>query len=262
MHYHMLLLNLHEPALYDAHNLDDFRPPYTIRAYPLTKPTSTTEISVEVAHAIAQCTMSAQHILKTFNGLLGSTLLSIPVITYTRMTYAVVILTKLHVSASTSSSATSLRPQNGDTSPTKFLLRLIDRLGSAAGPDRFRVPAVFQAALCRLEEWCEEHLDQPVGQQRSGLIEPMMHLNIDNVNKNITKGRLMHSTGVHTAVDPVVNPVMDTRCPGIPPNWQGSPSFNSGLWLDTSEGGSMLDLSDSFFDFIFVSQSAEDGHIY
>ncbi|OTA03892.1 hypothetical protein A9Z42_0044680 [Trichoderma parareesei] len=98
MHYHMVLISLNEPAFYDAHDMQDFRPPYRLRPLPLAKGFDDPG-SIVIANSLAQCVSSAQTVINTFLGIPTETLRVMPVIVYTRITYAAVTLIKFDVSA-------------------------------------------------------------------------------------------------------------------------------------------------------------------
>ncbi|KAK7408438.1 hypothetical protein QQX98_009365 [Neonectria punicea] len=154
IHYQMILVSLNEPSLYNDHEISDFRPPYIIRALPL-------------------CAVSAQHLISSFLGLSVEALRSVPVITYTRMAHAVIVLVKVHVSSQAQSG-------QGDTvldqewMPKQFLLRIMNRLELAAGQQRLDVPVAFHCILSNLTRWCDNNLGQH--DLSDQVIEPLVHL--------------------------------------------------------------------------------------
>lgn len=192
IHYQMILVSLDEPALYGGHEIADFRPPYVIRALPLAKKPQSAD-RVNVIGAITKCAVSAQQLITAFINLPVEVLRSAPVITYTRMSYAVIVLIKVYVSTQ----------RNGDTenslldkewTPKHFLVRILEKLELAAGQQRLDISVTFSCVLANLARWCASNLDQ------NGLsgqfIEPMIHLpgkttNSDTSSVNSDPNHLM-----------------------------------------------------------------------
>ncbi|KAK7431309.1 hypothetical protein QQZ08_002080 [Neonectria magnoliae] len=172
IHYQMILVSLNEPSLYNDHEISDFRPPYIIRALPLVrKPPSTGQM--KGMGAVTQCAVSAQHLISSFLDLSVEALRSVPVITYTRMAYAVIVLVKVYVSgqAQNGQGDTVLDPE---WMPKQFLLRIMNKLDLAAGPQRLDIPVAFHCILSNLARWCTNNLGQHgISDQ---VIEPLVHL--------------------------------------------------------------------------------------
>jgi hypothetical protein len=96
---------------------------------------------------------STHGLLDIFLSMDATTLRSIPDIVYTRMFYAVVILTKLVVCVRAPEGAIG-RILEYDSLKTTFYLRQITvLLQNAAKPDNFSVPCTFHSILNKLAEW-------------------------------------------------------------------------------------------------------------
>ncbi|KAH8892700.1 hypothetical protein GQ53DRAFT_646295 [Thozetella sp. PMI_491] len=185
IHCQMILIKLHEHALYDGHDLSDFRPPYIIRSHPQTKKPFA-EAGWEAARSFALCVTSAHSLIHSFLNLSTDVLKSVPVIIYTRMMYATVVLIKCHVSMKM-----SLELMNGevgeDLDVKGVLLRLLDKLDSVQlqQQEPIPVPAVFRSILSNVAEWCKNHLNHGLHRIEEDIIEPLIHLSINCAKTNI-----------------------------------------------------------------------------
>ncbi|KAH7139968.1 hypothetical protein B0J13DRAFT_447937 [Dactylonectria estremocensis] len=172
MHYQMILIAVDEPALYYEHNISDFRPPYAIRALPLaSKPPKASDMKMTAA--ITQCAASAQRLISYFLGLPTDVLRSAPVITYTRMAYAAVVLVKVYVS--TRANGDGENPiLNAEWTPQQFVWRIVDKLDSVAGQKRLDIPVALGHVLSNLARWVVDNLDQ--NSAPGEVLQPMVHL--------------------------------------------------------------------------------------
>lgn len=127
MHYHTILINLHEAAFYDGNEVSDFKPPFSLRPIPLAK-NSYNEISIEVANALMQCIESAQKIIHAFLSFSTDTLQSAPVIIYTRIIYASIVLVKFDISTRMPQNVAYLLDGN-ESNPKTLMLQLLNKLG-------------------------------------------------------------------------------------------------------------------------------------
>ncbi|KAF4984893.1 hypothetical protein FZEAL_46 [Fusarium zealandicum] len=175
IHYHMILLNLCEPGLYDNHELQDFRPPYAIHTLPLTD--IFTRNSPQFDHARLECLDIAHKLVNLYLRLSSDSLRQVPVIVYTRMMYAVVVIIKLQV-FNRPLTDLDFDPENGHTSAIDLIRHILGRLESAADGSRFRVPATFHAVLKRLMSRCSESYSR-LHTGQDDIIEPLMNLQVD-----------------------------------------------------------------------------------
>ncbi|KAH0523121.1 hypothetical protein TsFJ059_008171 [Trichoderma semiorbis] len=177
IHYHMVLISLHEPAFYDGHDMEDFRPPYKLRPLPLAKNLDN-YYSLNVANSLAQCVASAQKVIYTFLDIPIEILQIMPVIVFTRITYAAVILMKFDVSARVPQSVACLL-DDIEFNPKVLLLQLLNKLTLAEGSKRLVVPSVFRGALSRMTRWYIDQFESLQAPDQSDIFEPMMHVGID-----------------------------------------------------------------------------------
>ncbi|KAK4076958.1 uncharacterized protein Triagg1_3925 [Trichoderma aggressivum f. europaeum] len=177
IHYHMILISLHEPAFYDGHDMEDFRPPYKLRPLPLAKNLDN-YYSLNVANSLAQCVASAQKVIHTFLDIPIEILQIMPVIVFTRITYAAVILMKFDVSARVPQSVACLL-DDIEFNPKVLLLQLLNKLTLAEGSKRLVVPSVFRGALSRMTRWYIDQFESLQAPDQGDIFEPMMHVGID-----------------------------------------------------------------------------------
>lgn len=130
VHYHMLLLVLHEPSLDRSHKPGDFFPPYSIQDGP----------SHASKHIRDLCRKHAMDLLGCVLAYDDQALREVPIIIYVRVMHSVVVLVKLDVSAD--------RPVAFD-----IIRRLLQKLKYAAQDGRFLLPRIFSHMLQRLSDW-------------------------------------------------------------------------------------------------------------
>ncbi|KAJ4213321.1 hypothetical protein NW759_011163 [Fusarium solani] len=175
IHHYMILLNFCEPGLYDNHELQDFRPPYAIHTLPSTD--VFTRDSPQFVDARIECLDIAHNLINMFLRLAGDGLRQVPVIVFTRMMYAVVVIIKLEV-FNRPSSEVGYMSKGDHMSAIDMLRRILACLATAADGSRFRVPATFHAVLQRLLSRCGESFSRlHMGQDE--IIEPLMNLQVD-----------------------------------------------------------------------------------
>ncbi|TFA98433.1 hypothetical protein CCMA1212_009817 [Trichoderma ghanense] len=125
------------------------------------------------------CLASAQHkqSLHTFLGIPTGILRVMPVIVYTRITYAAVTLIKFDVSARMPQSVACMLV-DAQLSLKVLLLQLLDRLTAAAGSENIVVPAVFRGALARMTRWYVDQFETFQELVNDEAFEPMMYVGI------------------------------------------------------------------------------------
>ncbi|KAM0263747.1 hypothetical protein ACHAQJ_001062 [Trichoderma viride] len=182
IHYHMVLISLHEPAFYDEHDMSDFRPPYKLRPLPLAKNTNN-EVSINVANSLAQCVSSAQKVMETFLNLSTESLRSVPVIVYTRVAYSAIVLIKFDVSARMPQSVAYLL-DDYERNPKLLLLKLLNKLELAVGSEHFVIPTTFRSVLSRVTKWYIDQFESFMLPDQDDIIEPMMHVGQDDIESS------------------------------------------------------------------------------
>lgn len=170
---------LHEPALYDGHNISDFRPPYALRPLPLWLQNQT-GIGMQAASSPVPCMLASQALIRTFLCLSTENLLFMPVITYTRVAYAVIVLIKCLVSVKSSTPPGEVYYDHS-MDPVSTIPKLIDKLESAMDQAEARLPvsAVFHSILSKIYIWYRRVFILNIGHDADDLMEPMIHLSLE-----------------------------------------------------------------------------------
>jgi hypothetical protein len=163
---------LHEIALHPDHDVDDFRPPFSI----ISKPISQTLITPAYINAILTCVNSSESLLEIFIAMDPEIVRSMATMTYARVIYCIVILMKLSISSNVPSSELSkiLDPQ--DLKVDYYLTNSIAQFGAVASLDNDRkhiLAGQFSNILTKLKMWYE-HLNRRQAPQNSqnGAIDP------------------------------------------------------------------------------------------
>ncbi|EWZ36383.1 hypothetical protein FOZG_10394 [Fusarium oxysporum Fo47] len=182
IHYHVILLNLYEPGLYDNHEFRDFRPPYAIHTF-LSTNTFAPDLP-QYVDARIECLDVARNLIQLFLQFSPKILQQVPVIVFTRMMYAVVMIIKLEVFN---------RPttDGGDMSEAEQiaaldLMRLVlEKLKLSSDEGRFFIPTTFHAVLGRLHSRCvESYWRLAMGQnEMNQIIKPLMNLQVQDSSK-------------------------------------------------------------------------------
>ncbi|KAJ4119817.1 hypothetical protein NW765_015235 [Fusarium oxysporum] len=182
IHYHVILLNLYEPVLYDNHEFRDFRPPYAIHTF-LSTNTFAPDLP-QYVDARIECLDVARNLIQLFLQFSPKILQQVPVIVFTRMMYAVVMVIKLEVFN---------RPttDGGDMSEVEQiaaldLMRLVlEKLKLSSDEGRFFIPTTFHAVLGRLHSRCVEiYWRLAMGQnEMNQIIKPLMNLHVQDSSK-------------------------------------------------------------------------------
>jgi hypothetical protein len=176
IHFHFIRLKLHEISLYLDFEPEEFTPPYLMRLRPL-KSSSRVEFSPTHIEALTICVQSTHALLDAFLSMDTSMLRCIPVIAYTRMFYAVVVLTKLALGAHNPNSGIGAVLDIMSLKTTFYLNVVKNTLQTAAGPEAFVVPSTFLSIIVRLTAWHQRqqsmlHTDGAADE----LFEPMAYL--------------------------------------------------------------------------------------
>lgn len=185
MHYQTMLITLHEPALYCGHDVSDFRPPYALRPLPISTKNGFA-VEMHAAGLLVPCVLSSQALVRTFLSLPIETLLSMPVVTYTRVTYATIVFIKCFVSAKAYPCLADLYLETS-LDPVSAVSQLLGKLKSVRDQPQGRipVPAVFYSILSTIYTWCTKVFATDTCQNVGDLMEPMLYLNLED-DKNLS----------------------------------------------------------------------------
>lgn len=178
MHYQTILIMLHEPALYNTHDVSDFRPPYALSPSPLSRQHQA-GVGFHTASSHKSCILSAQALIRMFLDLPAETLLFIPVVTYTRVAYAVIVLIKSLVSLRAYTHPAEVQLEELPD-PVSTISQLLGKLESVRDQvhGRVPVPAVFHSILSAVYKWCVRMFTQDTCCDADEILEPMMHLSL------------------------------------------------------------------------------------
>ena len=154
--YHVNKVNLHEIALHVEHDADEFRPPFSLEA---TR-SSSKRLSPPYINAIMVCISSSQCLIDVFLGMSVEALRASPRFLWTRLCYAVVILMKLSISASTPSSELGKIIDPEECKVLYYSERVIaymDKIATASSQKQHDISFRFLRILTNLNFWYRKH---------------------------------------------------------------------------------------------------------
>ena len=149
--YHHTLTYLHELALHDDHPPEDFMPPYKLDKV-ISIQTDPKAQSIHI-DATVFCISNAHSVLDILLGLDVEVLRSLPIFNFVRMTYEVVVLTKLYISSKSPGSKIGAVLEAQTIKLDFYLEALIKRLEEATGPMECRAPYTFLGLLNGIQLW-------------------------------------------------------------------------------------------------------------
>jgi len=163
-----------------------------MRSRPL-HPVDTVGPSPAYTSAVTVCIESSHALLDIFISMDISTLRAIPVIVYTRMFYAVVVLTKLGICAQAPYSDVGRALDIQSLQLTAYLQTLLRVLQNAAGRERFNVSSTFLLIVMKVVTWYRRQLESSttIGAMNENL-EPMEYLK-NNENAEALNNRELQS---------------------------------------------------------------------
>jgi hypothetical protein len=157
-------------------------------------------VSPAYVGAVMICLQSSQAALDIFLSMGTPTLRCIPVIVYTRMFYAVVILSKLLLCTSAPNSFVGKLLDAESIKMSFYLHGLMSALQKAASKENFSVPSTFLSVLAKLTAWLHQQQAEPRISTRSGeVLEAMAYLN----KKDNSREHLAMNTHTTPDVDTV-----------------------------------------------------------
>jgi hypothetical protein len=175
----MILISLHEPAMYCSYNQSDFRPPYTLHATSPEEAVMPSTMAMNI-NARAQLVTSAHNLTSAFASLSVQQLQAVPVITYAKMIYSITIIAKLEIFGTVQGSASEGKSQVW--SLNNIVPQLLRNLAEAASQNRCIVPAIFHMVLLRIQNWYQS-ARRGEFEYTSGSIKPLMTLNLHNTDQ-------------------------------------------------------------------------------
>jgi hypothetical protein len=177
-HFHYVRLNLHEIALHHDYDPAEFKPPYLMRPRPINSRIQS-DISPVYIRSLIACVESAHGILDIFLDMTIHTLRSAPVILFTRMFYAIVVLSKLSLSAQSQKSVIGKILDIENIKLVDYLFKIMSILKAAAGSENFSVPFTFYSIVTRLTAWYHRVYKSSRSQEGADeVLNPMKYLRI------------------------------------------------------------------------------------
>lgn len=175
MSFHVNNIYLHEMALYPDHNAEDFRPPFLVKT--TTQANDNKSISPAYLDAIMICLSSTHALLATFLKTSIEILRVVPIVTYVRMAYGAVVLTKLHFSAISPGSEIGKFLDHDSLQVSQYLHRLVIHLTAVVGAEKNRMASKFLMILVKLRAWYGQHRMQVHSKMiPDEQLEPCMHI--------------------------------------------------------------------------------------
>ena len=175
MSFHVNNIYLHEMALYPDYNAEDFRPPFLVKT--TTQAKNNKSVSPAYLDAIMICLSSTHALIAAFLNTSIKTLRVVPIVTYVRMAYAAVVLTKLHFSAVSPSSEIGKFLDRDSLQVSQYLHKLVIHLTAVVGAEKNRMASKFLMILVKLRAWYGQHRMQVHSKMiPDGQLEPCMHI--------------------------------------------------------------------------------------
>jgi len=174
IHFHYIRAKLHEVSLHLEYEPEEFTPPYLFRLRPL-RPRNKIDISPAHIESLVACIQSNHALLDVILSMSTENTRCLPVIVYTRMFYAVVVLIKLALCTHNSDSSIGAVLDPESLKLSFYLSTIKNSLQAAIGKEKFSVPSCFLAIHDRLTAWYQGH-DSQARDPADDLLEPMLHL--------------------------------------------------------------------------------------
>ncbi|GJN83676.1 hypothetical protein PLIIFM63780_007225 [Purpureocillium lilacinum] len=150
--FHLLSLYMHELVLHTQTPTDGFRPPFNTEVIKDGMLDSET-LSAAHINALSACLIAVDGIFSTFLGMDVLNIRCLPVFTFVRVAYGVVVLMKMYFSASNPQSELG-KVINKDNMRVEFYLdALLEKFRVTAADDRCRPAAKFLIVLAMLRSW-------------------------------------------------------------------------------------------------------------
>lgn len=181
MLYHYSRCTLNEVALHHDYDPTEFRPQYVIRS----KPTHSHDIPLAPSFtgALLACMTSAHGILDVFLSLDAPVHRCLPLMVYSRVFYALVVLSKLAISAQSPHSSVGAMIELESVDLPLYCSRAMEALRKAAGPDTSGMSAAFYLNVAKFTAWYRKSvMGQPQGATQGEIVQPLADMSATNGN--------------------------------------------------------------------------------
>ncbi|KAL7629121.1 hypothetical protein AAE478_000640 [Parahypoxylon ruwenzoriense] len=151
--FHVLNLYMHEIALHVDKSPEEYRPP--CNADSLRDPIPGLDETLTPSHisALSSCLTAIDGIFDTFLSMDVHSIRCIPIFSFVRVAYAVVVLIKMYFSASNSNSELGKVINKDNMKVAEYLEKLLDKFREVAASDKSRPASKFLLVLAMLRSW-------------------------------------------------------------------------------------------------------------
>ncbi|KAI1414754.1 hypothetical protein F5Y13DRAFT_187949 [Hypoxylon sp. FL1857] len=151
--FHVLNLYMHEIALHVDKSPEEYRPP--CNADSLREPIPGLDDSLTPSHisALSSCLVAIDGIFETFLSMDVHSIRCIPIFSFVRVAYAVVVLIKMYFSASNSNSELGKVINKDNMKVAEYLEKLLEKFREVAASDKSRPASKFLVVLAMLRSW-------------------------------------------------------------------------------------------------------------
>ena len=156
MTFSVLSLYMHELALQTDTSTEQIRPPFSTDVLKDSM-VSSEPLSASHINALSACLTAIDSIFETFLGMDISAIRCLPVFTFVRVAYAVVILMKMYFSAASSASELGKVINKDNMRVAYYLDALLEKFNSTAADEKCRPASKFLLVLVMLRSWFIKH---------------------------------------------------------------------------------------------------------
>ncbi|KAI1107958.1 hypothetical protein F4804DRAFT_5518 [Jackrogersella minutella] len=151
--FHVLNLYMHEIALHVDKSPEEYRPP--CNADSLREPIPGLDDSLTPSHisALSSCLTAIDGIFDTFLSMDVHSIRCIPIFSFVRVAYAVVVLIKMYFSASNTNSELGKVINKDNMKVAEYLEKLLEKFREVAASDKSRPASKFLLVLAMLRGW-------------------------------------------------------------------------------------------------------------
>ena len=169
----IISLYMHEIAMHNEHNIDDFRPPY--HSTPIEGPPDPESLTPIHIDSLTKCLVSAHEAFDAFLSMDIGVLRSLPTHFYVRNSYAAVALIKLYTAIAARESKMSSILKPADLKVDYYLDALISTLTKVAESGMSRVAYKFSFIFQMLRNWHVKRTEIPSGSVSREHSQPRIH---------------------------------------------------------------------------------------
>ncbi|CAO1606402.1 hypothetical protein XANCAGTX0491_009900 [Xanthoria calcicola] len=149
--YHVNTVYVHELAMYVDHDPEDFKSPFMVKSVP--RGAGGENLLPVYIDALSTVQSSTQALLDAFLLLDADGLRALPIVNYVRVTYAIVVLTKLSLSAMAAENPLGKLLDARNLQAAAYQDSLVTHLARAIGSNQFRVASKFFTIVLKLRSW-------------------------------------------------------------------------------------------------------------